>query len=122
MTEQPVIQINLPKAPNAAGGATLVYILYLASFVVGITVLIGVVLAYLNRGEAPDWAKSHYHFQIRTFWIGLLFGAVGAITLPILVGIAILIAAAVWLIVRCIKGLKLAGRAEPIPNPMTWWF
>ena len=122
MTEQPVVQINLPKPPKEGGGASLVYILYLLSFVLGVTFLIGVVLAYLNRGEAPDWVKTHYQFQIRTFWIGLLYGAIGFVLVAIVVGIPILIATAVWLIVRCIKGLKLVNRGEPVPNPTTWLF
>lgn len=95
MTEQPVVQINLPKPPKEGGGASLVYILYLLSFVLGVTFLIGVVLAYLNRGEAPDWVKTHYQFQIRTFWIGLLYGAIGFVLVAIVVGIPILIATAV---------------------------
>jgi uncharacterized membrane protein len=33
-----------------------------------------------------------------------------------------LIAVLIWMIVRCIKGLQLAGRNEPVPNPETWMF
>jgi uncharacterized membrane protein len=121
VAEQPVVQINLPKETPAGSGASLVYLLYLASLVLGVTLLIGVVLAYLNRGEAADWVKTHYTFQIRTFWIGLLFGAIGVVTAPIVIGFIVLVAAAVWLIIRCIKGLKVVSRGEPYPNPETWW-
>jgi uncharacterized membrane protein len=121
MTEQPVVQINLPKESRPGSGASLVYVLYLASFVLGITLLIGVVIAYLNRGEAPDWVRAHYRFQIRTFWILLLFGAIGFVTAPFVIGFIVLVAAAVWLVIRCVKGLKLIGRGEPHPDPATWW-
>ncbi len=64
---------------DAAAGKTanLIYILYLVSLIVGITSLSGVVMAYLNRDDAPELVKSHYRFQIRTFWFGLLFGMIG---------------------------------------------
>ena len=45
-----------------------IYILYLASFVTGITWLIGGVMAILGRNEAPAWQASHLRFQVRTFW------------------------------------------------------
>jgi uncharacterized membrane protein len=46
-------------AASLTSGPGLVDLLYLASMVVGITALIGVILAYLNRGTAPAWAASH---------------------------------------------------------------
>src|SRR5690554_7491444 len=53
-----------------------VYALYLASFVVGFTSVIGVVIAYVYRGKGPAWLDEHYRYQIRTFWIGLLYASV----------------------------------------------
>ena len=63
----------------APGGANvrLIYILYLASLVVGVTILIGLVIAYLNLREAiGTWAEGHYTYQIRTFWIGLVYSLI----------------------------------------------
>lgn len=57
--------------------AKIVYILYLVGVVFGITGLIGVVMAYIYKSDAPEWLSSHYQFQIRTFWIGLLYLVVG---------------------------------------------
>ena len=34
--------------------------------------LAGVIIAYAQRRDAPDWVHSHYRFQIRTFWIAVL--------------------------------------------------
>ena len=34
-----------------------IYILYLVSLLTGITAIIGVVLAYMNRGKSPDFKK-----------------------------------------------------------------
>ena len=54
-------------AATAARMATIVYILYLVGLIAGITTVVGVVIAYVNRADAPEWVQSHYQFQIRTF-------------------------------------------------------
>lgn len=102
--------------------ATLIYILYLVSILVGVTAIIGVILAYLNKGKAQEWVESHYVYQIRTFWIGLLYSFIGFVLTFVFIGVFVLIATLVWYIIRCIKGLQLAGRNEPVSNPGTWMF
>ena len=104
------------------GQAKVIYVLYLAGFVVGVTPLIGVVMAYLAKGEAPEWLDTHYRYQIRTFWIGFLYAFVSALLTVILIGILGLLATAVWVIVRCIKGFQALDRGEPIENVATWMF
>ncbi len=53
----------------------IVYVLFLLGFLTAwITPIVGVVIAYMNRDTAPEWLKSHYTFQVRTFWIGLVCG------------------------------------------------
>jgi uncharacterized membrane protein len=108
------------QAPDRAGNVTVVYILYLVGLVVGITSLIGVIMAYVNRRDAPFWAQTHYQFQIRTFWIGLLYGVVGVLLTFVAIGVLVLLFAVVWLIVRCVKGLKFASEGQPYPNPASW--
>ncbi|UYG06536.1 DUF4870 family protein [Halomonas sp. M4R1S46] len=100
--------------------AMVVYALYLASFVVGFTSLVGVVIAYVYRGKGPDWLDEHYRYQIRTFWIGLLYGAVAALLTLIVIGFPLLIALAVWLIIRCVKGFKGLQEKRAPDNPDTW--
>lgn len=41
-----------------SGSAKLVYILYLAGIVFGITGLIGVIMAYINKSDAPEWLQT----------------------------------------------------------------
>ncbi len=104
-----------------ASNANLIYILYLVSIVVGITSLIGVILAYINRNKAPDWVQSHYTFQIHTFWKAIVFGIVGIITLPLLgLGVLVIIAMLVWYIIRCVKGMQYLSAGKPVPDPTTW--
>lgn len=105
-----------------SGNAKIVYILYLVGLVVGITSIIGVVMAYIYKGDAPNWLKDHYRWQIRTFWIGLLYSAIGLITSLILVGYLILLFVLVWYIVRCIKGLQCLDKRQPLPDSGSWLF
>jgi uncharacterized membrane protein len=97
-----------------------IYVLYLASFVVGITGLVGLVLAYLNRGKAGGWIETHYTWAIRTFWIGLLGALVSALLMIVAIGFLTMIAVAVWIIVRCVIGLQAVSKGEPIRNPQSW--
>jgi uncharacterized membrane protein len=113
-----------PPTPQQVGSsesiARIVYVLYLASLLLGVTSLIGVVMAYVNAGAAPRGLDTHYRFLIRTFWIGLLYAFVGFALSFVVVGFAVLLFALVWLVVRCVKGLKLLGEKQPIPDPATW--
>mgnify|MGYP006945316752 FL=1 len=99
-----------------------VYALYLASFVVGFTSVIGVVIAYVYRGKGPEWLDEHYRYQIRTFWIGLLYASVATLLTVVLIGIPLLIALAVWLIVRCVKGFRGLQDKRAPDNVGSWLF
>lgn len=104
-------------------GATnvqVIYVLYLAGLVIGVSVLIGVVIAYVNRGKAGGWVETHYTWAIRTFWIGVAYAVVSFILMLAAIGFLLLFATAVWFIVRCIIGLQAAGRGEAIKNPDSW--
>jgi len=121
MSEEPTNQIVVEaKAKGAPRMAQLVYILYLASIVFGVTGIIGVIMAYVNKGDSPDWVKSHYQFQIRTFWISILFAIIGMITMPIMIGMLVFLGLLVWYIMRCVKGMKYLAQEEPVPDPKTW--
>ena len=104
-------------------GATniqIIYILYLVGFVVGVTPLIGIVLAHINSGKAEGWIKTHYTWAIRTFWIGMLYAFGSFILMFIGIGFLLMLAVAVWVIVRCVLGLQAVGRGEPMKNPESW--
>ncbi|KEA61710.1 putative transmembrane protein [Marinobacterium lacunae] len=110
------------QAGNDTSNAKLIYILYLASLVVGITGLIGLVMAYINKSGNNSIADSHYRFQIRTFWIGLLMAVIGGITLMFVVGWFILLFLTIWMIIRCVKGLKYLSEGKAHPDPASWMF
>ena len=109
---------------DAAEGRTanLIYVLYLLSLIFGVTSLVGLIMAYINKGDAPEWVQSHYRFQIRTFWIGLLLGVIGFFTAAFVVGILILVFLFVWWIARCVKGMKYISEGSAHPDPTSWMF
>jgi uncharacterized membrane protein len=94
--------------------ATAVYALQAGGFLFGITWLIAVIVDYVKRDDARgSWLESHFSWQIRTFWWGLLWGVIGGVLLLVLVGYLVLVANAVWIIYRIVKGwLRLAERRE----------
>ncbi len=100
--------------------AIVVYALYLASFVVGFTSIIGVIIAYIYRGNGPTWLDEHYRYQIRTFWIGLLYATVTIFLAFVLIGLPLMLALAVWFIVRCVKGFKGLQEKRPPHNVDSW--
>jgi uncharacterized membrane protein len=113
-----------PRTPVVSdyGLVLTVYILYLVGFLTGITVLIGVIIAYLQRDETDRISWSHFQFQITTFWIGLVYFCVGLLTIHIVIGALILIWWAIWTLIRCVKGLLILNRGNAIPIPNSWWF
>lgn len=100
--------------------AMVIYALYLASFILGFTSIIGVVIAYVYKGKCPVWLDEHYRYQIRTFWMGLVYGIVFSLLTLILVGFPLLLALAVWFIIRCVKGFKGLQEKRAPSNVDTW--
>ena len=85
--------------------ATAVYALQAASFLIGVTFLVALIISYVKRQDAAGtYLESHFTWQIRTFWYGLLWGLLGFITLFVFVGYLILLANTVWILYRVIKG------------------
>lgn len=83
-----------------------------------ITIIVGVVICYLKRGEAAGTIyESHFTWLIRTFWIGLGLSVLGLILLIIAVGWLLLVAVVIWFIVRLLKGVFAVLDGRPIENP-----
>jgi len=117
MSQAAVITTN---DPAEAATAKTIYILYLVGLVVGVTSIIGVIMAYVNRSDAPAWVQSHYQLQIRTFWIGVLYGVISFLTTFIIIGFFLGLFTLIWWIVRCARGLKAASVGASYQNPTTW--
>lgn len=106
-----------------ANRPTIVAILYLASFVTGITGLVGIVLAHVWQGESQeDWMASHYSYLIRTFWFAFLAGIVATVLSIVLIGLLLFPVIAIWFGVRSVMSLLKAQKREPMPDPKTLLF
>lgn len=114
-----------PGSPSTTAGfdfnrPTIIALLYLASAVLGVTGLVGLVLAYVWKGEThAEWEASHYQYLINTFWIGLVGTVVGLVLALVLIGFVVLLAVAVLVVVRCVLSLINAQKQIPMPNPST---
>jgi len=96
---------EISKSPKTL--AFVVYILQIVALMNGITAIIGVVISYVKVDDAsePDWIRSHYRWQIKTFWMALILSIVGFITIFIIIGYFILLFTTIWFIYRVVKGL-----------------
>jgi len=120
---------SVPPTPSTSSSvfsderqmAMIIYILFLVGFpTFHVATIVGLVLAYVNRDGAPEWLRSHYTLQIRTFWIGLLYFFVACACLIILVGVPMVLAVAVWYVVRCALGISRLLKNEAYPTPQSW--
>lgn len=83
----------------------LVYILYALSYFTGVTAIVGIIINNVKLDDvAGTWLESHFRWQIRTFWYGLLWAVIGAVTAFVAIGVAVLFANFCWIIYRIVKG------------------
>jgi uncharacterized membrane protein len=88
------------------------------AFLTGWPSIIAVILNYVNRSDARGtWLESHFRWQIRTFWFGLLWVALCLGFVVATLGIGIFIAwlplgiVGLWFIYRIARGwLRLIDR------------
>jgi uncharacterized membrane protein len=114
--------------------AGLIYGLYLLGLVNGLTILIGLAMAYLSLRGAGPMLKSHHVLQIRTVWIavfwfvvggGLIYGSIalrsGMLAAPLgLLGWLVCGSTWLWFAARSVAGLLYLLRAQPYPRPRSW--
>jgi uncharacterized membrane protein len=94
-----------PSDKKAKELAILTYALYAASFLVGITCIFAIVVNYIKKDDVVGtFVESHFRWQIRTFWFGLLWGVIGIVLLVVLVGWLVIVANSIWVIYRLVKG------------------
>lgn len=111
-----------------------VYGLYLLGFTNGLTFIIGLIVAYVNRDAAGPINESHYTFAIRSFWLSIAWFVIGGLLLLfgiplslLLIGIPMMIAGGlilgaitIWFVVRCVMGIYYLVRGEAYPRPLAW--
>jgi len=92
--------------PGIVDAATIV-----GAFLTGWPSIIAVILNYIKRGDVRGtWLESHFRWQIRTFWFGLLWVALCGAFVIVTLGVGILIAwlplviVSVWFVYRIVRG------------------
>ncbi|HEY8219571.1 MAG TPA: hypothetical protein VIF86_05675 [Methylobacter sp.] len=109
---------NITTSANEESAKTLttvIYALYAASYFVGVTAIVAIVMNYVKRDDvAGTFLESHFRWQIRTFWFGMLWGVLGAITFMFIVGWFVLIANGIWIIYRIVKGWLRLNEGKPM--------
>ncbi|MDO6442651.1 MULTISPECIES: hypothetical protein [unclassified Marinobacter] len=105
------------RSDPARNLAVVVYILQgLSFFLGGITGLVGVIINYVKQDDVRGtWVEPHFRWQIRTFWIGLLWTVIGVVTTFLIIGWLILLGISIWVIYRIVKGaLALNDGKAPV--------
>ena len=121
-TNPTISEVIMNESSTKTGSAKAIYILLIISTIIGLTGIIGLIMAYVLMDDSEEWLATHYRFQIRTFWIGLLYTMTGVILLGVGIGYAILLFTFVWLIVRCTKGIRQLDNRQPVANLESWLF
>lgn len=94
--------------------ALIVYLLYLAALVNGVTALIGVILAYIKRDEAQGSIyESHFSNQIEMFWLFVACCIGVALLWWTLIIFPVVAVLYVWILFRTVKGLMRASDGRP---------
>jgi len=111
-----------PPLVSNSSMALIVYILYFVGYFTLIPFIVGVIIAHVQKGSGDPLLDSHYDFQIRTFWISVLYGIVGFVLMFILIGFLVGAWWFIWSLIRNIKGILLLNENRPVPNPKSWLF
>lgn len=104
-----------PELESLRNITHVVYALQALSFLFGFTAVVGVVINYVKRDDAAGTLyESHFTWQIRSFWWGLLWCAIGLLLAILIVGFAVLFVAWVWMIYRVVKGWLRLNDGRPV--------
>ena len=91
------------------------------AFLFGWPSIVAVIMNYLKQSEARGtWLESHFRWQIRTFWFGLLWSAlcvafvIGTLGLGVFIVWLPLGVLTVWFIYRIVKGWMVLSERRAI--------
>ena len=91
------------------------------AFLIGWPSIIAVILNYVKRGEVRgSWLETHFRWQIRTFWFGLLWASLCILLVIATLGVGILIVwiplglVAIWFVYRVARGWIRLNDRQPM--------
>jgi uncharacterized membrane protein len=98
----------------------------------GLTSLIAMLIANFAEDKGPDWIRSHYEYQKRSFWYGIgpvlicavaytfvqRHGINNPVITTVMLGVVLLTLG--YTVGRAIMGFNHIMHDRPIPNPKAW--
>jgi uncharacterized membrane protein len=103
--QTPVIETPPTVPESLLTITTVVYVLQAIGLFAPPLLIVAVIINYVKRDDARGtFLESHFRWQIRTFWFGLLWMVLGFLTWVILIGYVIHAVAWIWMAYRVIKG------------------
>ena len=98
------------------GAATVV-----GAFLIGWPSIIAVIMNYIKRSDARGtWLESHFRWQIRTFWFGLIWAVLCGLFVVMTLGIGLIIVwlplgiLTLWFIYRVARGWLALREHKPM--------
>jgi uncharacterized membrane protein len=132
----PVISTSDSSASTAlVSWTTVIYALHAFSLVAGIVTtasvvgafltgwpsILAVILNYVKRDDARGtWIDSHFRWQIRTFWYGLLWVSLCVLFVILTLGIGLIVVwlpiaiVTVWFVYRIARGWMRLSARQPM--------
>jgi uncharacterized membrane protein len=93
----------------------------IGAFLTGWPSIIAVILNYVKRSEARgSWLDSHFRWQIRTFWFGVLWVGLSGLLVILTLGVGIVIVwlplgfVTIWFVYRVVRGWLRLGARRPM--------
>ena len=124
---------------DGRGTAMLIYaLLFFMVLTYSLTGIIALIITtFADSDKTPDWVRSHYRFQARTFWIGIVPTVALVVLYPVLgpavmsglgngeiakIGGSYLLVMPVlgWVAARVAMGFNHLLHSRPYPQPLTW--
>ncbi|ESQ88593.1 hypothetical protein ABAC460_14980 [Asticcacaulis sp. AC460] len=116
---------------DGRGMAMLVYaLLFFMALTIGLTGVVAlIIVTFADSDKTPDWIKSHYQFQVRTFWMGIVPTFLTFFLSQFLVRtyqvqpiymFFVVMPILAWVAGRCAMGFNHLLYGRPYPNPKAW--
>ena len=93
----------------------------IGAFLTGWPSIIAVILNYVKRADVRgSWLESHFLWQIRTFWYGLLWVVLCGLLVVLTLGLGLLVVwlplavVTIWFVYRIARGWMRLGARQPM--------
>ncbi|PSJ80853.1 DUF4870 family protein [Neisseria iguanae] len=115
-----IIPSRPPVKDNRRTYMMVIYGLYALSALTAFSSVIGVIMAYVKRGDMRGTVYEHHiSYLIKTFWVSVTGYFIGAITMVVGIGLVLLFVVSIWFIYRVVAGFVKLYDGKPV-SPDGW--